>query len=54
MPIKVRFGVLTKWTLTMFRLGVRAVKAILRIAKCYVKPTIGQKAIGNRKSCSGK
>ena len=47
MPIKVRFGVLTKWTLTMFRLGARPAKVILRIAKCCVKPTTVQKAIVN-------
>jgi len=33
--IKVRFGILTKWTPIMFRLGARAEKAILRIVKCY-------------------
>ena len=46
--IKVKFGVLMKWTLTMFRLGARVVKAILKTAKCCVKPTIGQKAIGKQ------
>ena len=40
-------NILAKWTLTMFRLGVRAVKVILRIAKCCAKPTIEQKVIGN-------
>ena len=45
--IKVRFGVLARWTLTMFLLGARAVKVILKIAKCCVKPTIAQKVTGS-------
>ena len=45
MPTRIKFGVLGKWTPIMYRPGARAVKAILRIAKCYVKPTIEQKVI---------
>jgi hypothetical protein len=46
MPTKVRFGVLMKWTLTMFQHGVRAAKVTLKTAKCCAKPTIEQKVIG--------
>ena len=47
MLTKARFGVLGKWRPTMYRLGARAVKATLRIAKCCVKLTIEQKVIVN-------
>jgi len=46
MLIKIRFGVLMKWTLTMFRHGVRAAKVTLKTAKCCAKLTIEQKVIG--------
>ena len=45
MPTRIKFGVLAKWKPITYRPGVRMVKAILRIAKCYVKPTIEQKEI---------
>ena len=47
-PTRVKFGVLVKWTPTMYLLGARVVKATLRIAKCCVKLIIEQKVIGKQ------
>jgi hypothetical protein len=44
-PTRVKFGVLAKWTLIMFQLGARAVKVILKTAKCCVRLIIAQKVI---------
>src|SRR3990167_3945146 len=49
MLTKARFGVLAKWKQTMYQPGLKVVRLLPRIARCCVKPTIEQKAIGNRK-----
>jgi len=48
MPTEARFGVLAKWKQTMYRLGLRAALLPPKIVKCCAKPTIEQKAIGNK------
>ena len=52
-PTRVRFGVLAKWTLTMYRLGARAVRLLSKIVRCFVRRTIEQKEIGKESINSG-
>jgi hypothetical protein len=47
MPTKIKFGTSAIWMPIMYRLGVKEAKVILKIVRCYVKPTIGQKVIDN-------
>ena len=43
--IKAKYGVLARWMLTMYRLGVGAAQQTRIIVRCCVKPTIEQKVI---------
>jgi len=45
-PTKAKYGALAKWTLIMYRLGVKGAQQTLKIAKCCARLTIEQRAIG--------
>jgi len=47
MPTKIKFGNYVRWMLTMSPRGARAAGPISRIVKCYARPTIAPKEIGN-------
>src|SRR3989344_2797274 len=48
MLTKARFGVLVKWKQIMYQRGLKAVRLQRRIVRCYARPIIGQKEIGNK------